>query len=141
MRPFRFRLEKVLRLRRQELEEAKRQLAVHASRCQNLLGQIELRQGEVIRAQSSIQDADFLWRWSVERYAVRMNHEIERLKQELRSAEIEREKAAEVYRQALARSKALENLQRRRFELYRKERNRAEVNTADDAWRGDRGES
>jgi flagellar export protein FliJ len=123
MKKFAFRLEKVLKLRGHEENDAK----VELGRAVSTLSQIENRLDDVAAAQKTAGEKRFSGGMSMQRlysyenYLQRLEAEKEQLLKEATFAAAEVEKARELWTEARAGLKVMENLKEKKYAAYRKE--------------------
>jgi flagellar export protein FliJ len=123
MKKFTFRLEKVLKLRSHAENDAK----VELGRAVSALSQIENRLDAVAAAQKDAREKRFSggmssqYLYSYENYLQRLEVEKEQLLEEAAAAACEVEKARELWTEARAGLKVMENLKEKKYSAYRKE--------------------
>lgn len=139
MRAFHFSLEKILDLRTYRFKEAERRLAEKVGICAQLENAILNRRDLMRLHRLELAGLDFQDRWAVERYISRLAHEVQKLTEEFNKAVVERERAAQEFRTALAQKKSLENLKTKLQQRHKKESRRYEVLQADDQFQSYRG--
>jgi flagellar export protein FliJ len=123
MKKFMFRLEKILKLRSHEENDSRAELG----RAVSDLSQIENRLDDVAAAQKTTGEKRFSGAMSVQRlynyenYLQRLEAEKEQLLKEAAAAAAEVEKARELWAEARAGLKVMENLREKKYAAYRKE--------------------
>lgn len=121
MRKFHFRLESILELREKQADQKRLHLGAITQRCEALERDIESH--EALRRRTLTDHgltamADIDYRRAAEAYAARLQVEMNRLREQLREAEREREAVAEEYREAQRKAEVLEKLRERRKASY-----------------------
>ncbi|MDR2795115.1 MAG: flagellar export protein FliJ [Spirochaetaceae bacterium] len=123
MKKFSFRLEKVLKLRQHAENDAKVELG-HAV---SSLSRIENKLDAVAAARKNAGEHRFSggnslpYMHSYENYLRRLETEKEQLLKEAAAAALEAERARELWTEARAGLKVMENLKEKKYEAYRKE--------------------
>jgi len=134
MRRFNFKLEKILRLRENREHEAELELG----KAVGVLSALEMRIRQVVEEQAdAIQDRfasrnDFSQMRSYELYILRLEQTKANLFEEAARAELEVEKAREIYLEASRDRKVISKLKERQEKEYRRTANLEEIKTIDD---------
>ncbi|MEX2443553.1 MAG: flagellar export protein FliJ [Alkalispirochaeta sp.] len=121
MRRFQFRLESILELREKQADQKRLELGAITQRCETLQRDIDAHTGlryRTLTEHGLASVADIEYRRAVEAYAARLTMEIDRLREELREAERQRDEIAWEYREARRKAEVLEKLRSRRKESY-----------------------
>ncbi len=134
MRTFQFNLEKILELRRYREQQCELKLGEATGRCNALNRQIHarsVRKKEIFvkRGDMGRDISSFL---SVEYFTLRMDQEIEGLRNELEQAEAERRERQTEFLEASKKRKILDKLKDRKQRLYYREQLKAEQKALDD---------
>jgi flagellar FliJ protein len=123
MKKFTFSLEKVLKLRSHAENDAK----IELGRAVSALSQIENRLVSLAAEQKTAKEnrfsggASLRYMYNYENYLQRLESEKEQLLKAAAAAEIEADNARELWTEARAGLKVMENLKDRKFTAYRKE--------------------
>ncbi len=147
MRRFRFRLERLLEVRRYVEKQWEAKLAEKTGHCVNLQNRIQdarRRREETFRARgdgiggpagavpSSVHPLDLAWLLGVERFRARLDQEKARLESELAERQREREEILVEYREASRACKVLEKLKEKRADGHRERQRREESRVLDE---------
>ena len=136
MKRFRFRLDRLLELKRYRERQWEIKLAQAAGRCALIREQIQNRSNDIRRIKSvrqpGIGPIDISRLQAGERYVRRMDHEIGVLDEELQSKETERRQVQETYLEASKERKVLDKLRERREGQYYDHQKKEDFKTADD---------
>lgn len=134
MKRFRFSLEVLLRLRQRSEERARQELGRLTSECLRLDQQLELLAKERLGAMKlEAQDGGLGQALALrQRYLLRIDQAVERITKERARLEIEREKAAEKYREARKSLLVIQNLREQHLRAHREEAAKQEQEQVDD---------
>lgn len=131
MKAFRFSLEPVLTLKREILEEWEMKLARAVGECVNLENRINKNLSEIKRVNSAERE-DINTLVIRSRFVTRMTQENGKTRQLLEMKIKERNKVQEGYNEAYKQCQALEKLKEKKYEEFRKLRNKEEFKFIDD---------
>lgn len=121
MRRFHFRLESILELRQKLADEKRLQLGAITQRCEALERDIEAHVAlryRTLTEHGLASAVDIDYRRAIEAYAARLTSEVNRYREELREAYVQRDAMAQEYREAKRNAEVLEKLKSRRKESY-----------------------